>query len=124
MTSKWLVCLICAVLLAGGAVTLLADDYHPPEFEGRTGQITFENTSLYPVNVTLWHPNNGKAFASWKVDGQQTCRLIHEDRPITVGDTWGVQLGNSKVRPLSQFAKWDKQNRTFQTSIDLFHDAD
>jgi hypothetical protein len=119
--NNCLACFVCAVFLACGAVAALADDYSPPPFEGRVGQITFENGSLYPVIVTLWHPDNGKAFASWKVDGQQTSRLIHDGRPINVGDSWGVQLGNAKIRPLSQFARWDKQDRMFKTSVDLFH---
>jgi hypothetical protein len=121
VSALTLTCLICVVLTASSAVTQFAPDYTPPGFEGRTGEITFANDSLYSVNVTLWHPSNGKRFATWKIAGQETPRLFYDGRPIVVGDDWGVQLGNSKVRPLSQFAVWDKDNGTFKTSIGLFH---
>ena len=102
-------------------------------FKGLIREIIFENTSLYPVTVTLWHPDNGEEFMFCDVKGGTSVKLCNHDRkPIGVGDDWGVQLGyseikeikrDSMIKPISQFPKYDKDPRVFQISVDLFRGA-
>ena len=107
--------------------------YDPPNFKGQVGEIIFKNTSLYPVTVTLWHPDNGEEFASWVVKGCESLKLLSDGKSIHVGDDWGVQLGyseveeikrDSRIKPISQFAKWDETGRAFHISVELFQGSD
>jgi hypothetical protein len=113
-----LVWLMFALAMCGNAQ---AGDYSPPKFQGRTGNIYFTNDSPNSVTVWLWHPDNGERFASWDSRRGATSRLYYNGAPIVVGDDWGVQLGDSKIRPLSDFARWDNSAQVFTVSVDSFN---
>ncbi len=99
--------------------------YRPPKFEGLVGKIKFNNPALYPVTVTLWHPNSGEVQVHQTVNGNENPYLLDDDKkPINVGDDWGVQLGDSKIKPVSKCARWDSYRKEFQTSVDLFQRSD
>lgn len=110
--------------------------YDPPMFKGQVGEIIFKNTSLYPVTVTLWHPDNGEEFPCHPplvVKGCESLKLLSDGKSIPVGDDWGVQLGyseggviktDSRIKPISQFAKWDETGRVFHISVELFQGSD
>ena len=111
---------IAGMLAAAGAVpTASAGDYSPPPFDGRVGRIHFHNDSPYPVTVTLWHPDDGNVYGQWTIAGGATSVLCKDDdNPVRVGSDWGLQLGDSDIRPLSKVSEWHRP--VFDTSVNLF----
>jgi hypothetical protein len=81
--------------------------YSPIPFDGRIGEIEFVNTTLYLVRVTLWHPNTGlKQEKDYQFQGGQRDFLSDGDKHIYIGNDWGIQIGDSDIKPVAQVAKW------------------
>jgi hypothetical protein len=72
------------------------------------------------VTVTLWHPDNGQPFQSWRVGPGETLRLLHDGAPINIGSDWGVQLGDSEVKPVFRVSAWNSGSRRWIVSTDDF----
>ena len=51
--------------------------YSPVRFDGSVGQISVLNTSAYPVEIALWHPDSGSTFATWTITAGSTKVLAH-----------------------------------------------
>jgi hypothetical protein len=119
---------LAAGLAIVGSVSAAAQDrYDPPVFEGRTGQVIFHNASAADQTIALWHPDNGKPFATYRAPCHLPSTLWHEGRPVTVGDDWGIQIYylQGSIIPISRLlspdaarryamsAKWDDKHRAF-----------
>ena len=92
--------------------------FKPRQFDGRIGKIQIANPSLYPLNVTLWHPDTASKFKTWTIKGQSKQYLKLNGKVFSIGNDWGVQLGNSPVKSISHSAKW--QNNEWSVSSQSF----
>lgn len=84
------------------------------EFGGRVGKVVFKNSSAYPINVKLWHPNSNSIYTTQKVQGNTSI-----DFGINVGDDWGIQLGSSQVKCIGDVSNW--RNNTFNVDSATFY---
>jgi len=77
-------------------------------FDGRVGPIVVENTSLYTIGITLWHPDSRSAFKSYSIAGQKIVPLDLGNPKVGIGSDWGIQIGESlnPVCSLYEVAKW------------------
>lgn len=80
-------------------------------FDGRVGKMVIKNDSLYPVKVSLWHPDAGKPILSFTVAAQGS---VVTDKGI--GNDWGVQLGTGGVKSLDRIAGWEQGQWILSTS--------
>jgi hypothetical protein len=85
------------------------------EFGGLVGQLIVTNDSLYPINAKLYHSDTGELYSTKRLEGGETLNFG------IVGDSWGIQLGGSKVKCISSIAEWDKKNNTFNVSSSKFY---
>jgi hypothetical protein len=100
-------------------VSAAQDTYEPCDFGGRVGRVQFNNKSQYPLKVKLWHSDSKKLFATWNIEGGRTTFLSYDKERINVGDSWGIQLGSSKVKCVGVVADW--RNNVFQVSSTDFY---
>ena len=108
------------LLFATGICPVLAQDtsYTPARFDGRVGQISIENTSAYPVQIALWHPDSKSTFGTWTITAVSTKFLAHEGKRINIGNDWGIQLGDSEVKSIGRISRWS--NGTWAVSPQSF----
>lgn len=93
----------------------LLDEWEPKtSFDGRVGYVYFKNTSLYPVTVTLWHPDSKSMFKQWTVNGQDSISV-----EVGIGSDWGLQIGTGPVKTLNKVSTWD--NNSWHSTPELFY---
>lgn len=73
--SKSFILTILMVIAAALSVLGQNAAYTPVRFDGRVGQICISNTSGYPIDVVLWHPDSRAIFARWTIQGGATTWL-------------------------------------------------
>lgn len=100
---------VIAAAVAFPATVALAQPYQqryfPPPFQGTVGPLEVLNSSPYPVEVTLWHPDNGEVWHRFTLLPSQVGVVpAGPGQPAILGDNWGLQLGNSPIKPLSRCA--------------------
>jgi hypothetical protein len=76
------------------------EEYTPPKFDGRVGQIQVRNPFSSPVTVTMWHPDSRDRFASYHFQPGQVGLLSDGGVPITIGSDWGVQINDGPIFPV------------------------
>lgn len=74
-------------------------------FDGRVARIHFQNTSLYPVTITLWHPDSMSPWGSWTFQGGDGYWL-ERNGPVSFGNDWGFQIGDSPVKCVGKISDW------------------
>lgn len=84
------------------------------QFGGRVGRVIFKNDSPYPINVRLYHSDTGGVHATQRVEGGKTF-----DSGYNVGDSWGIQLGSSKVKCVGDASNW--LNSSFYVDTSTFY---
>lgn len=80
--------------------------YTPKQFDGRVGEIFVKNTSLYPFKMTLWHPDSESKFRSWVINGTSKKYLSVNGSAISIGNDWGIQIGDSEVKSVDDTSTW------------------
>ncbi|MEL6978680.1 MAG: hypothetical protein AAGM38_08395 [Pseudomonadota bacterium] len=88
-------------------------------FDGRIGKISVSNPTLYPFEVTLWHPDSGSVFGRWTVNGQSEVDLLYEDQIFNIGNDWGLQFGDAAPRSVGEASEWS-QGRWLASSARFF----
>jgi len=92
----------------------LFDEWEPKtSFDGRIGNVYFKNNAIYPITVTLWHPDSKSMFKQWKVNGQDTLSV-----ELGIGSDWGFQVGSGPVKTLSKVSSW--KNHSWHSSSEFF----
>ena len=113
-----------AVVVAFSTVSAFAGEYFPPPFQGTVGQLRITNNSIYPITISLWHPDNRQVRLRYLVPGNSTEVALDEaGHAAFLGDNWGLQIGDSAIKPLSRCANFQDgppYARFFNTSTDLF----
>lgn len=85
------------------------------EFGGRVGRVIVKNDSMYPITVKLYHSDNGQIQSTERVNGGEAV-----DFGYNVGDSWGIQIGGSKVKCVGDISEW--RNNTFYVNTSTFYD--
>lgn len=80
--------------------------YIPRQFDGRIGRVSINNTTLYDFTITLWHPDTQSRFSSWVVPGKTKKYLEVNEERISVGNDWGIQIGDSEIKSIGDASDW------------------
>ncbi|MEB3338877.1 MAG: hypothetical protein VKJ46_15510 [Leptolyngbyaceae bacterium] len=94
--------------------------YIAPAFTGRAGKIAFNNETDQAIFVTLFHPNIGQVFSTYKVAPKQN---IYLGNNMVVGNDWGIRVPNSgicNVEAVSDYRQHGDQHFIWQTSSQRF----
>jgi hypothetical protein len=86
-------------------------------WNGRVGQIAFNNSTSTSVKVTLFHPDApARAFKSWNVQPGQNLFLGGDN----YGMDWGIQVDRSRICILGSVSDWNSFNgsQIFQTWVE------
>lgn len=93
--------------------------YSAPVFKGRVGKVAFNNQSNETVVVTLFHPQVGQFFSTYKVAPQQN---IYLGQDMRVGDDWGIHMNGSGICNVAEVADYQGKGKetVWQTSSKRF----
>jgi hypothetical protein len=86
-------------------------------WNGRVGQIAFNNGTSTSVKVTLFHPDApASAFNSWNVQPKQNLYLGGD----SYGMDWGIQVNDSPICIVGSVSDWNSFNGShiFQTWVE------
>lgn len=79
--------------------------------DGRVGKIIVSNIAKYPIDVALWHPDDGSFFASQKFGANQSNYMSYNGKyNVVVGDNWGLQVPGQGVVNVSKVANYVTNN--------------
>lgn len=77
-------------------------------FDGRVGYASFNNTAIYPVSLSLWHPDSRTLFISIQMPSGEHTITDTNGKEFTIGSDWGIQIGgsNSKILNINDVSKY------------------
>ncbi len=94
--------------------------FSPKQFDGRIGKVFIQNSSPYPFKVSLWHPASKQIFKSWSLDEGTETHLTTDNQAINIGNDWGIQIGDSQVKPIDDASSW--VNNEWRVNPNSYHE--
>jgi len=98
--------------------------YEPTRSDGRNGSLNYDNFKESNEYVKIFHPSIADkvydCFIFSDLYKNQVGTYERSKGFYPVGDNWGIQIGNSKIRLIKDVTIWDPDQRSFLLKSNAF----